>query len=189
MIHIVKADIFCTYFILNAVVFFNILGTLVLINAAFLLNNYEAQAYMVKAVLFTLSFFILSVSLYSDANDSAVLNGFEGEAKNAQRRISGLWHDVNNSNFKNGHLIVSQHGKQVFTAHYLEFKGIPFVEHGTGVRELDTITVNVQVTQQIPGWTTTGIHTLTLSADGQYLVGEYLSGGEKGPLKFKKAGK
>ncbi|WP_141685383.1 hypothetical protein [Pseudoalteromonas luteoviolacea] len=86
-------------------------------------------------------------------------------------------------------MIVSQQGREVFTAHYLEFKGIPFVEHGSGIREKDTITIKVQVTQQIPGWTTQGVHTLTLSEDGQYLVGEYFSGGEKGPLKFKKAGK
>ncbi|KZN64556.1 hypothetical protein N473_14625 [Pseudoalteromonas luteoviolacea CPMOR-1] len=134
-------------------------------------------------------FLALNSAFLSNADDSAVSSFTNSNEKASERRIAGLWHDVNNSNFSNGHLIISQQGNQVFTAHYLEFKGTPFVEHGNGVREQDTITVEVKVTQQIPGWTTEGIHTLTLSDDGQYLIGEYASGGSKGPLKFKKAGK
>ncbi|MCF2857920.1 hypothetical protein L1286_10585 [Pseudoalteromonas sp. SMS1] len=144
---------------------------------------------MAKVIFYLLFFILLSFSFYLDANDNVVYGGAEKTQVNKSRRISGLWHDVNNSHFENGHLIVSQQGQQIFTAHYLEFKGAPFIEHGMGVRHLDTITVHVEVTQQIPGWTTKGIHTLTLSEDGQYLIGEYFSGGEKGPLKFKKAGK
>ncbi|WP_145924981.1 hypothetical protein [Pseudoalteromonas luteoviolacea] len=128
-------------------------------------------------------------AFFSNADDSAVSLTSSANEKVLERRIAGLWHDVNNSNFSNGHLIVSQHGDEIFTAHYLEFKGTPFVEHGNGIRKHDTITVKVQVTQQIPGWTTEGVHTLTLSEDGQFLVGEYASGGSTGPLKFKKAGK
>ncbi|ESP94035.1 MULTISPECIES: hypothetical protein [Pseudoalteromonas] len=134
-------------------------------------------------------FLTLHCSFLVHADDSAVSDVANVKEQAAERRIAGLWHDVNNSNFANGHLIVSQQGSEIFTAHYLEFKGIPFVEHGAGKREQDTITVKVQVTQQIPGWTTEGVHTLTLSDDGQYLIGEYFSGGNKGPLKFKKAGK
>lgn len=131
----------------------------------------------------------INCAFFSHADDSAVSSQASLSEQVTERRIAGLWHDVNNSNFANGHLIVSQQGNEVFTAHYLEFKGAPFVEHGNGVREKDTITVKVQVTQQIPGWTTEGVHTLTLSEDGQYLIGEYASGGSKGPLKFKKAGR
>ncbi|KZN63596.1 hypothetical protein N478_23950 [Pseudoalteromonas luteoviolacea S4060-1] len=144
---------------------------------------------MLRVISFISLSLALGMTFFSQADDSVVSSVAVSQKIDKQRRIAGLWHDVNDSNFANGHLIVSQIGDEIFTAHYLEFKGRPFVEHGSGFRDKDTITINVQVTQQIPGWTTKGVHTLTLSEDGQYLIGEYFSGGEKGPLKFKKAGK
>jgi len=103
--------------------------------------------------------------------------------------VNGLWEDVNNSNFSNGHMIISQDAELIYVTHYVEFKGLPLVEYGIGTRTGNTIEYKVKVTQKIPGWTTEGMHTLTISEDGTMLTGHYTSGGKKGPLEFKKAGK
>ena len=103
--------------------------------------------------------------------------------------VNGLWEDVNNANFSNGHMIVSQDDDVIYVTHYVEFKGTPLVEYGIGSRVGNTIEYKVKVTQPIPGWTTEGVHTLTISNDGSQLIGYYTSDGDKGPLKFKKAGK
>ncbi|MBE0368272.1 hypothetical protein PAUR_a1839 [Pseudoalteromonas aurantia 208] len=105
------------------------------------------------------------------------------------KNINGLWEDVNNEHFKNGHMIVSQDKDAIYITHYVEFKGLPLVEYGIGSRSGNTIEYKVKVTQAIPGWTTEGTHTLALSNDGTQLVGYYSSDGKTGPLKFKKIGK
>jgi len=101
--------------------------------------------------------------------------------------IAGLWEDSNSTSFQHCYLIVSEQGKDLTTAHYLEFNGKPMVEQGTGTREGNKVVVNVKVTLAIPGWATAGTHTLFVSDDGKTLKGEYADAkGNRGLLVFKK---
>jgi hypothetical protein len=109
------------------------------------------------------------------------------EAFDKIENISGHFIDINSDFFQNCHLIVAQDGDSIFVAHYLEWKGTPMVEYGKGIREGDTITYDVVVTRAIPGWATTGTHTLVLSEDRKTLAGQYSDAkGNTGPLKFKR---
>ena len=103
--------------------------------------------------------------------------------------INGVWLDSNSTAFTNGYAIISvdQQGN-VFMTHYVEFNGVPMVEKGIGKLQNKTITYDVLVTKAIPGWSTQGMHQLTLSDDGQTLRGIYKDNkGNSGPLVFKKA--
>jgi hypothetical protein len=102
--------------------------------------------------------------------------------------INGIWADSNSAAFSNGYAIfsVDGHGKLVVT-HYVEFNGVPMVEKGIGFCHENTISYDVFVTKAIPGWSTTGQHVLSVSADGNTLRGHYIdSKGNKGPLVFKR---
>lgn len=102
--------------------------------------------------------------------------------------VNGLWADVAGPDFRNGALVLAQDGNEIHMAHYLEYKGTPMVEHGRGSFKDGKIVLKVKVSKPIPGWATTGIHTLQLSEDGNTLKGEYTdSHGNKGPLEFRRA--
>lgn len=109
------------------------------------------------------------------------------------QNINGVWVDSAGSAFTNCTAIFSIEKDSVYFSHYIEFNGQPFVEHGKGIviykqkDNLFRILYNVTVTLPIPGWSTAGIHSLELSADGKTLRGTYSDNkGNKGPLVFKK---
>jgi hypothetical protein len=87
--------------------------------------------------------------------------------------ISGLWTDVNSSNFKNCYVIIAQDGNKIIMNHYLEFKGTGMVEYGIGKIKDTTVSYDVVVTKAIPGWATKGKHFLTLNKRGDTLRGTY----------------
>ena len=72
--------------------------------------------------------------------------------------------------------------------HYIEYKGNPFVEYGSGIVKGNRIEYNVYVTVQVPGWNSKqGYHVLTISEDGKTLRGTYEDDiGNKGNLVFKR---
>tara|TARA_Y100000589_G_scaffold228213_1_gene215666 strand:+ start:277 stop:669 length:393 start_codon:yes stop_codon:yes gene_type:complete len=104
------------------------------------------------------------------------------------QNFNGVWADSSNINFSNCTAIFSVKKDSVFMTHYLEYKGSPFVEHGAGIVEGNKIKYRVNVSVQVPGWTTTkGFHTLTISEDGKTLRGTYEdNSGNKGNLVFKR---
>lgn len=102
--------------------------------------------------------------------------------------INGVWADSSSSSFGNCYAIFSIDKDSVFMTHYIEFNGSPFVEHGSGIVKNGVLEYHVNVTKQIPGWTTTaGDHHLIVSADGKTLRGTYKDNvGNSGPLVFKR---
>lgn len=101
--------------------------------------------------------------------------------------INGLWADSSGSSFSNCNVIFAVKNDSVFMTHYLEFNGTPFVEYGSGIIKGDSLTYKVTVSKGIPGWSTAGVHTLKLSADGNTLRGSYSDNkGNHGPLVFKR---
>ncbi|TRX37469.1 hypothetical protein FNW52_05770 [Flavobacterium sp. ZT3R18] len=115
---------------------------------------------MLKKPFFILTLFV-ALSSCTSKTDSPVTN------------ISGLWTDVNSSNFKNCYVIIAQDGNKIIMNHYLEFKGIGMVEYGIGKIKDTTISYDVIVTKAIPGWATKGKHFLTLNKKGDTLRGTY----------------
>jgi hypothetical protein len=109
------------------------------------------------------------------------------ESKANTANLNGLWRDVAGPTFANCYLIISQDGTQARMTHYLEFNGTPMVEFGEGTVTGNKVHFKVKITQQIPGWATTGEHDLELSDDGNSLQGTFKDGkGNKGPLLFKR---
>jgi hypothetical protein len=129
---------------------------------------------MLKKTIATLSIFIILTSCTSKI-DTPPTN------------ISGLWTDVNSSNFKNCYVIIAQDGNKIIMNHYLEFKGTKMVEYGIGEIKDRDITYDVVVTKAIPGWATKGKHILTLNKQGDTLKGTYEDEqGKNGPIVFTK---
>jgi hypothetical protein len=101
--------------------------------------------------------------------------------------ISGLWTDVNSSNFKNCYVIIAQDGNKIIMNHYLEFKGVGMVEYGIGKIKDTTLSYDVVVTKAIPGWATKGKHFLTLNKKRDTLRGTYQDEqGKYGTIVFAK---
>ncbi|PWA07086.1 hypothetical protein [Flavobacterium laiguense] len=101
--------------------------------------------------------------------------------------ISGLWTDVNSSNFKNCYVIIAQDGNKIIMNHYLEFKGTAMVEYGVGKIKDASVSYDVVVTKAIPGWATKGKHFLTLNKRGDTLRGTYQDEqGKRGSIVFAK---
>ena len=108
---------------------------------------------------------------------------------NAQDTINlnGVWRDSSGTAFSNCYAIITQKGNKITFSHYIEFNGQPFVEFGQGTLKKRTIKYKVKVTKEIPGWATTGLHELTLSADGKTLRGTYYVNKENtGPMVLKR---
>lgn len=109
------------------------------------------------------------------------------DSKANTANFNGLWRDVAGTNFTNCYLIISQDGTEARMTHYLEFNGTPMVEFGEGKVTGNKVHFKVKITQQIPGWATTGEHDLVLSDDGNTLQGNFKDGkGNTGPLQFKR---
>jgi hypothetical protein len=102
--------------------------------------------------------------------------------------FNGVWVDSSDVNFSNCTAVFSVKKDSVFMTHYLEFKGNPFIEHGSGIVEGNKIKYSVDVTLQVPGWSASkGNHILTLSEDKTTLRGTYEDNlGNKGNLVFKR---
>lgn len=115
---------------------------------------------MLKKTFFILTLFVTLCSCTSKT-DIPVAN------------ISGLWTDVNSSNFKNCYVIIAQDGNKIIMNHYLEFKGTGMVEYGIGKIKDTTLSYDVVVTKAIPGWAIKGKHFLTLNKKGDTLRGTY----------------
>src|SRR4051812_47145393 len=96
--------------------------------------------------------------------------------KTGNQDLNGLWADASSPSFRNCYLIIAQEGSDIHTAHYLEFNGTPMVEYGQGNIDAGKIVLQIKVSKPIPGWSTSGMHTLQLSADGNSLRGEYDDG-------------
>jgi hypothetical protein len=109
------------------------------------------------------------------------------KAETPTTNISGLWADVNSSNFKNCYVIFAQDGNKIIMNHYLEFKDTPMVEYGIGEIKDRTVIYDVVVTKAIPGWATRGKHSLLLNKQGDTLRGTYKDEqGKDGPIVFAK---
>jgi hypothetical protein len=129
---------------------------------------------MLKKLLLILTLFI-SLSSCTSKVDTLPAN------------ISGLWTDVNSSNFKNCYVIIAQDGNKIIMNHYLEFKGTGMVEYGVGKIKDTTVSYDVVVTKAIPGWATKGKHFLTLNKQGDTLRGTYQDEqGKYGTIVFAK---
>jgi len=101
--------------------------------------------------------------------------------------INGLWEDSSGTSFSNCHAIFAIKNDSVFMTHYLEFNGIPFVEHGKGIITGDSLNYNLIVTKEIPGWSTAGVHHLKIFDNGNTLRGNYSDNkGNTGPIVFKR---
>ncbi|HEY8401809.1 MAG TPA: hypothetical protein VIK89_11125 [Cytophagaceae bacterium] len=115
-----------------------------------------------------------------------VLSSLNSYAQN-DISISGIWADSNSASFQNCYALFSQDGESVYLVHYLEFNGTGMVEHGFGKRVGNKVEYEVKVTKAIPGWSTSGKHTLYLSPDGNTLRGTYVDAkGNEGPIVFKR---
>jgi hypothetical protein len=129
---------------------------------------------MFKKTITAISLFIILTSCTSKIDTSPT-------------NISGLWTDVNSTNFKNCYVIIAQDGNKIIMNHYLEFKGTKMVEYGIGQIKDSAVTYNVVVTKAIPGWATKGKHILTLNKQGDTLKGTYEDEqGKNGPIVFTK---
>lgn len=129
---------------------------------------------MLKKTIIILSLFI-TLSSYTPKTNTPPAN------------ISGLWTDVNSSNFKNCYVIIAQDGTKIIMNHYLEYKGTGMIEYGIGEIKDNTVSYDVVVTKAIPGWATKGKHILTLNAQRDTLRGTYQDEqGKYGPIVFAK---
>lgn len=101
---------------------------------------------------------------------------------------NGVWDDSTNVNFKNCYAVYSEIGDSIHMGHYIEFKGQPFFETGSGIIKGDSIIYHVDVIRPIPAWGPGGgTHYLKLSEDKNTLKGIFITdGGNKGPLAFKR---
>ncbi|PZX94312.1 hypothetical protein DOS84_06720 [Flavobacterium aquariorum] len=116
-----------------------------------------------------------------------VLSSCTSKTEPSSANISGLWADVNSSNFKNCYVIIAQDGNKIVMTHYLEFKGDKMVEYGIGEIKETTVTYDAVVTKAIPGWAKKGKHHLTLNKQEDTLRGYYEDEkGNNGPIVFAK---
>jgi hypothetical protein len=117
----------------------------------------------------------------------ATLSSCNSKVDTPPANISGLWTDVNSSNFKNCYVIIAQDGNKIIMNHYLEFKGTGMVEYGVGKIKDTTVSYDVVVTKGIPGWATKGKHFLTLNKQEDTLRGTYQDEqGKHGTIVFAK---
>lgn len=134
---------------------------------------------MNKTNIITLCFFVLffGFSCQNQKNKQTIPASF-----------NGVWEDVNNDDFKNCYAVYSEVGDSIHMAHYIEFKGQPFFETGSGIIKGDSIIYHVDVIKPIPAWGPDGgTHYLKLSEDKNTLKGIFITdGGHKGPLVFKR---
>lgn len=66
--------------------------------------------------------------------------------------FNGIWDDSTNINFKNCYAVYSEIGDSIHMGHYIEFKGQPFFESGSGIIKGDSIIYHVDVIHMIPEW-------------------------------------
>ena len=127
-------------------------------------------------ILLCLSFLLLSFSCQKQKQNSSSTS------------YNGIWEDVNTDDFKNCYAVFSEIGNSIHIAHYIEFKGQPFFETGSGIIKGDSIIYHVDVIKPIPAWGPEGgTHYLKLSEDKNTLKGVFVTdGGHKGPLIFKR---
>jgi len=104
------------------------------------------------------------------------------------RNFRGFWKGNSGVNFENNHIVFSEIGDSIHISHYLEFKGQPFFEKGSGIIKGDSIIYYVDVIRPIPAWGPEGgTHYLKLSEDRNMLEGVFITdSGHKGPLVFKR---
>ena len=102
--------------------------------------------------------------------------------------FNGIWDDSTNINLKNCYAIYSEIGDSIHMGHYIEFKGQPFFESGSGIIKGDSIIYHVDVIRPIPAWGPDGgTHYLKLSEDKNMLTGIFITdSGNTGPLVFKR---
>lgn len=102
--------------------------------------------------------------------------------------FNGIWSDCNDANFDNCYAVFSQSGDSIHMGHYIEFKGQPFFESGSGIVKGDSIIYHVDVIRPIPAWGPDGgTHYLKLSEDKNSLKGVFITdSGHKGPLVFRR---
>lgn len=110
----------------------------------------------------------------------------QNNTSNKKPDINGVWIDRNDG-VENAVAIISEQNGKVIFSHYLEWKGLKFIESGIGKRIGNTIEYTVDVTLPIEGWATQGTHSLTLSEDGNTLEGTYKDNKKReGPIAFKR---
>lgn len=130
------------------------------------------------SIILGLSFLLIGLSCQNpNKNQSIKESGF-----------SGIWNDSINVDFKNCYAVYSEIGDSIHMGHYIEFKGEPFFESGSGIIKGDSIIYHVDVIRPIPAWGPDGgTHYLKLSEDKNTLKGVFITdGGHKGPLIFKR---
>lgn len=100
--------------------------------------------------------------------------------------FSGIWSDCNGVDFDNCYAVFSTKGDSIYMGHYIEFKGQPFFESGSGIIKGDSIIYHVDVMRPIPAWGPDGgTHYLKLSQDKNTLEGIFVTdSGNKGSLIF-----
>tara|TARA_R110002049_G_scaffold22979_4_gene81523 strand:- start:1918 stop:2328 length:411 start_codon:yes stop_codon:yes gene_type:complete len=105
-----------------------------------------------------------------------------------QPSFNGVWSDSSNVNFSNCYAVFSTIEDSIHMGHYIEYKGQPFFETGSGIIKGDSIIYHVDVIHMIPEWGPDGgTHYLKLSADKNTLEGVFITdSGHKGPLVFKR---
>lgn len=135
---------------------------------------------MKKICLLTLGFFLLLIGI-SCQNQRK-------EKNQETSRFAGVWSDSSSVDFKNCYAVYSEIGDSIHIAHYLEFKGEPFFETGSGIIKGDSIIYHVDVINMIPEWGPDGgTHYLKLSEDKNTLEGVFITdSGHTGPLVFRK---
>lgn len=102
--------------------------------------------------------------------------------------VTGVWQDSTGtaSPFSDCIAIITEDnaGRLTFS-HTLKFNEQLFIEQGNGQRKNNKLEYHVYVMHGIPGWSTEGDHTLTLSEDGNTLRGFYKDNlGNTGPLVY-----
>lgn len=127
-----------------------------------------------KVILSAVCFLILLMSCKQGGNHSRSFNGF--------------WLGQSDANFENNHIVFSEIGDSIYIGHFLEFKGKPFYEKGSGIIKGDSVIYHVDVIRPIPDWGPDGgTHYLKLSEDKNTLEGIFITdGGNRGPLVFKR---
>ena len=108
--------------------------------------------------------------------------------ENQSARFNGIWSDCNDTDFDNCYAVFTATGDSIQMGHYIEFKGQPFFESGSGIIKGDSIIYHVDVIRPIPEWGPDGgTHYLKLSRDKNTLEGIFITdSGIKGPLVFKR---
>jgi len=143
---------------------------------------------MLKKILCLLPLYLAVVFAYAEPSPAPAAAPAPATAPApavANHDWNGIWSDANTQDYQYCYLVIAQEGSTLHTAHYLEFKGMPMVEYGVGTVKDGIAKIKVKITKQIPGWATSGMHTLRMSADGNVLRGEFTDAkGNKGPIAF-----